>query len=397
MQNVIFILAAAALAVPALVLRTAGIHISVPIDTAIYGLAIVSAAFLLAWAAEASEVDIPQSLAVAFVALVAVLPEYAVDMTFAWKAGQDPAFAPLAIANMTGGNRLIIGAAWPFVFALFWLRTRSRILLLEHGHAIEVGALALATLYAFVLPLKGEITLWDSALLGALFVVYVIIIGRAPTEEPELIGPARAIGTLPGARRRTIVVVLFLYAATAIIVSAERFAEGLVHTGIELGLDEFLLVQWLAPLASEAPEFLFAGIMAYRGRASMALGALLSSTLNQWTLLVGGLAIAYALSSGGVHGLPLDARQTEEVLLTAAQSLFAVALVSSLSFTWREAVTLGGLFLVSFLIPNRELRLGMAALYVVLSVIVLASQRGNVRMLFRAARESILHPGGAGQ
>lgn len=394
MQNVLFILAAAGLAVPALVLRLAGIHISIPIDTAIYGMAIISSAFLLAWAAEAAEVDISQGLAVAFVALVAVLPEYAVDMTFAWKAGQDPSFAPFAIANMTGGNRLIIGAAWPFVFGLYWFRTRNRVLQLEHGHAIEVIALAIATLYAFTLPLKGELTLLDTALLGALFVVYVIIIGRAPTEEPELIGPARAIGTLPNARRRTIVVGLFLYAGTAILVSAELFAEGLVHSGVELGIDEFLLVQWLAPLASEAPEFLFAGIMAYRGRASMALGALLSSTLNQWTLLVGGLAIAYSVSSGAINGLPMDARQVEEVLLTAAQSLFAVAMISSLSFTWREAVLLGGLFLVSFLIPNREFRLAMAVLYVVLAVILLASQRGNLRTLLRAARETILHPGG---
>ena len=241
-QNVLFILAAAALAVPALVLRLGGIHINIPMDTAIYGLAIVSAAFLLAWAAEASEVDIPQSLAVAFVALVAVLPEYAVDMTFAWKAGQDPHFAPFAIANMTGGNRLIIGAAWPFVFGLYWLRTRRRVLQLERGHAVEVVALAVATLYAFILPLKGELSLVDTAILGALFIVYVIIIGRAPTEEPELIGPARAIGTQPRGRRRTIVIGLFLYAATAILVSAEQFADGLVHTGVQLGLDEFLLV-----------------------------------------------------------------------------------------------------------------------------------------------------------
>ncbi len=178
----------------------------------------------------------------AFVALVAVLPEYAVDMTFAWKAGQDPHFAPFAIANMTGGNRLIIGAAWPFVFGLYWLRTRRRVLQLERGHAVEVVALAVATLYAFILPLKGELSLVDTAILGALFIVYVIIIGRAPTEEPELIGPARAIGTQPSGRRRTIVIGLFLYAATAILVSAEQFADGLVHTGVQLGLDEFLLV-----------------------------------------------------------------------------------------------------------------------------------------------------------
>ena len=64
---------------------------------------------------------------------------------------------------------------------------------------------------------------------------------------------------------------MFAYAALAILASAEPFAEGLVHSGTQLGLDEFLLVQWIAPLASESPEFLVAGILAYRGRASVGI------------------------------------------------------------------------------------------------------------------------------
>src|SRR5205807_1404293 len=130
-----------ALSVPGIVLRLSSADLGTVVNTLLFGLAIIAAAFLLSWAAEAAEVDISQGLAVAFVALIAVLPEYAVDMTFAWKAGHDPTFTHYAVANMTGGNRLLIGAAWPLVFFLFWLRIRKNVLTLEHGHAVEVLAL----------------------------------------------------------------------------------------------------------------------------------------------------------------------------------------------------------------------------------------------------------------
>ncbi|HRC62720.1 MAG: hypothetical protein K1X87_08605 [Dehalococcoidia bacterium] len=383
------ILGVAALSLPAIFLRVTGTHTGTVTDTAIFGLAIVAAAFILAWAAEAAEVDISQALAVAFVALIAVLPEYAVDMTFAWKAGQDPSFAPYAVANMTGGNRLLIGAAWPMVFFLFWRRARVPVMALEHGHAIEIATLAVATLYSFTIPLKGEIALYDTAILGALFVGYVYVIARAPTEEPELIGPARTIGMLPTYQRRGSIVLLLLYAAGAIFASAEPFADGLVHTGVQLGIDEFLLVQWLAPLASEAPEFLFAGILANRGRAGVSMGALLSSKVNQWTLLIGGLPLAYAISSGGAHGLPLDTRQVEEVLITAAQSAFAVAILASLTITKWEAILLFGLFAIQFAIPVEQIRMVIAAIYIVLAVAILLRQRSEVARLLRLSRRTI--------
>ena len=67
-----------------------------------------------------------QGLALTVLALIAVLPEYAVDFTFAWKAGEDPdKFAPLALANMTGGNRLLIGIGWSMVVLLAAWRMTS--------------------------------------------------------------------------------------------------------------------------------------------------------------------------------------------------------------------------------------------------------------------------------
>ena len=76
----------------------------------IFGISIFAAATILAWAAEVAQMDISQALAVTILALVAVLPEYAVDIVFTWKAGLgDGPSHHYAIANMTGANRLLVG------------------------------------------------------------------------------------------------------------------------------------------------------------------------------------------------------------------------------------------------------------------------------------------------
>jgi len=371
------------------ILPWAGLSFGIVADTSIFGMAIVASAFLLAWSAEAAEMDITQGLAVAFVALIAVLPEYAVDMSFAWQAGQDPAFAQYAVANMTGGNRLLIGAAWPMLVFILWVRTGARTLVLERTYSIEVVSLAVVALYALHIPFKGSIELYDAVVLTLAFVVYMWLVARVPSEEPELVGPARLIGSLPRRQRRITLALLFSYSAAAILASAHPFAEGLVHTGTELGFDEFLLVQWVAPLASESPEFLIAGILAWRGRAGVGMGALLSSKVNQWTLLIGGLPVVYAISSGDLGGLHLDDRQTEEVLLTAAQTMFAVAVLLSLSLGLKEALALFFLFSLTFVFESTEVRLALSGLYLVLAVGMLIHERTEIPRVIRSFRNTL--------
>src|SRR3972149_5747205 len=105
---------------------TGGPHPDLPplVESLIFGLGIFSAATLLIWASEVAETEISAGLALVALALIAVLPEYAVDLYFAWTAPDNPANAHLAIANMTGGNRLLVGLAWPTLFLLFFSRTR---------------------------------------------------------------------------------------------------------------------------------------------------------------------------------------------------------------------------------------------------------------------------------
>ena len=147
-----------------------------------------------------------------------------------------------------------------------------------------------------------------------------------------------------------------MFAGAVILLCAERFAEALVLSGESLGVSEFLLVQWVAPLASEAPELLVAGLYAWRLNTSAGLGTLVSSKVNQWTLLVGTLPIVFAVAAGGFHGLPLDTVQREELFLTAAQSFFAVAVISSLTMSLREAIFVAALFWGQFILGGRRAR-----------------------------------------
>jgi cation:H+ antiporter len=332
-----------------MLVRFAGLSVPVELATLFYGLAIVGASFAMAWGAEAAEHDIPRALALTVVALLAVFPEYAVDFIFALKAGQNPEFAPYAAANMTGSNRLLLGLGWPTVSVLAWLVRGQRSLVLTRDAVLPLFFLAVATIYSFILPVKANIGLIDSLILFALFGAYAFLAAREDTEEPDLVGPAAAIGALPTGQRRAAIVGLFAYAGATIGASAEPFADGLVRTGHSLGIDEFLLVQWVAPLASEAPEFLVAALLALRGKANAALGLLLSAKVNQWTLLVASLPLAYSLGAGRPDALPLDSRQVAEVWLTAAQSVFGVAVLASLSLELGESALLAGLFVAQFI------------------------------------------------
>ncbi len=408
--------AVALITVPAFLIRFAGVHASYPVEALLFGLAIVGAAFAISWAAETAQLDISAGLAIAILALIAVLPEYAVDFVFTAQGGNsyqlDPTCPPLgnaetspcdlALANMTGANRLLIGLGWSMVVFLGWYRIR-RTRSLEPGerwqgirltrdHSIELGFLWIATLYSLTLPLKASITLIDMLVLVGLFAAYTWRVSRAPAEEPHLVGPARYLGTFPNVPRRASVIALFAASGIVIWLFAEPFAHSLVETGSDLGISEFLLVQWLAPLASESPELIVAGLFAWRLNTNSGLGTLVSSKVNQWTLLVGTLPLVFAISSASTHGLPISAVQREELFLTAAQSFFAVAVMSNLTLSIREAFLLFSLFWAQFIVGaivpqslHAAERIGVGFLYLLLGLWFVFQDRRRIPQLVRDA------------
>lgn len=351
-QSYPFVLAIAA-TIPGILLRFMHPEISPLLMASLTGLAILGASFMLMWACDVAQMDIPQTLALAVVALIAVLPEYAVDMYFTWMAGQHPEsdYAHYAIANMTGANRLLIGIGWSLI-ALLYIFRFGKSVFLEEERRSELLFLAMATAYALFISLKGSLVWYDGLVLVSIYLWYIRIASKRPCTECEVEGPAEVLANLPQSTRRLSTLALFFFAAGVILCDAELFSESLVASGAILGINEFLLVQWLAPIASEAPEFIVAIMFALRGHASLALGSLISSKLNQWTLLVGMIPWVYALSSGSINPpMPLDAHQMHEILLTAAQSLFAVVLLTRMQLGLKGALTLLILFVAQFAAP----------------------------------------------
>jgi cation:H+ antiporter len=377
----------AAFIAPAAVVRIAGLQLDPVAALLTYGAAVVAASFLLAWAAEAAQIDVSGGLAIAVLALVAVLPEYAVDLYYAYVSGHNPDYTQYAAANMTGSNRLLMGLGWPVVVLVSIIVARkagprgsapkSAAVALEPANRVELGFLLVAGVLAFVMPATGQIHLALGLVLLAWFGFYLYKIGHGDVEEPELIGTAAALGELPDRVRRIAVVGLFLASGAVIVLCAKPFADNLVAAGTELGIDRFLLVQWLAPLASEAPEFIIAVIFATRGKGTAAIATLISSKVNQWTLLIGSLPVAHILGGGG-PSLVLDSRQVEEVLLTATQTLMCVALILGLRFHRASACALLALFVVQFPIVSTPGRLVLCGVYTAVAIVGLIVNRRHL-------------------
>src|SRR5499426_298605 len=349
------------------------------------GMAIVGAAFLLGWGAELSELDIPRSLALITLALISVLPEYAIGLHYAWAEGLAKSNEGLAIANMTGANRILIGVGWALIAIVYYFKHHRKEIELDHSQGLEISLLLLATVYSLVIPLKGTLSWVDMIILFAMFFYYAGRAARSEKHDEELEGIAAEIDrTLGNNARRLAVLLMFAFAGVVIWYSAEPFAEGLKETGKAYGLNEFLLVQWLAPLASESPEAMIALVFALKGKGSVGIGALISSKVNQWTLLVGALPLAYGLAAGGMAPMILNSLQKEELLLTSAQSLFAAVIISDFRLSLWEAMLLLILFTAQLLMPQENIRYIFCGLYLVAAVVMLARSKMRRQMLWNA-------------
>lgn len=395
------VLLCVAIAAPAVVMRVTGTHLAPVADLLIFGASVVAAAFLLAWAAEAAQKDISGALAIALLALIAVLPEYAVDLYYAFRAGSDAEYTHFAAANMTGSNRLLLGFGWPLVVIVAFLVARRRtrgtasrpqFLVLPEGSRLDIGFLAILAVVAFAIPLLGSIPLWLGIALIVVFGLYLWRAGHAHDDgDEEFVGAAALIADMDTRPRRITVIALFVVSAAIILSSAEPFAEALVASGSALGIDSYFLVQWLAPLASEAPEFIIAVMFALRGMGAAAIGTLIASKVNQWSLLVGSLPVAYWFG-GGPGALPMDGRQVEEFVLTATQTLLGVAIIIALRFHWWSALGVAALFGLQFVITDTAGRYVLSAIQAVIALGFLIAHRRDILPTLAAPFRRSAHP-----
>ena len=330
-----------ALGLPGAWLALSQVAVSPVIAVAVYGAGILAGAFLFSWAAEVAELDISASLAIAILALLTVLPEYAIEAVLAWDAGASFNTQTRELtdetrrvaANVTGANRLLIGVGWPLVILVSWLVHR-RALDVRGQVGPELAFLTIAVILTIVVFFMQGVHFLLAAALLAVYVVYLWIGSTRPAEQPTLEGIAARLGSLPPVWRRGSVVVMFLYAAAVILVCADPFVEELVRTGQALGIDEFILIQWIAPLASETPEMVVAALLASRANPGAGLTVLIASEVNKFTLLVGSMVGIFSLSAGELLNFPLDSRQAAEFLLTAAYALFGLMLIARGTVGW---------------------------------------------------------------
>jgi cation:H+ antiporter len=149
--------------------------------------------------------------------------------------------------------------------------------------------------------------------------------------------------------RNLLILLLFAGGGGLIYYSAEPFLASLLAVSAILGVPSFVFVQWVAPFVSEFPEKVSAFYWARTiDRAPMALMNMISSNINQWTLLPAMLAIVFSVSAGHPSAIRFDSQQELELLMTIGQSLIGLMFLMNMELAWWEAATLFSLWFLQF-------------------------------------------------
>ena len=356
-----------------------------PVQLAMVGLGVglIGAAFMLAWAADAGETVFSGGLVLAVVALVTVLPEFVIEIRFAFIQA-----AELVTANLTGATRLLLtgAATLPLIVVLLASRrgqTAATPLRLSTNRRLELGILLITSIFAVQIAIRGNLSVVDGILLLALYVLYARRVQGTPDEEPAVVGVAAGLLSLAPRYRRPAITALIVVAGTVVILIANPFADALLHTGASLGIDPYLLIQTVVPAATEAPEFVVVAVLVVNHRPAQGLALFLASSVSQWTLGLGALPLAYMAGGGGLV-MPLAPREQLELGFTIAVTLFVVAALATLRPERADALLMGVVFLAQLLYPATLVRIAAGFVLLVFAVDLLCARRRAVRPLLRA-------------
>ena len=320
--------------------------------------AVVISAFLIAWGAECAQFWVSRGLALAILAWLQAMPEFAVEAVIAW-SGQ----VHFMTANFTGSLRLLVGLGWPLIFAVAawgtWGRERRllRRIHLDAENCVEVLVLGLPIAYFGIVYAKGSLGLVDAAVLGLIYVLYLRILAKLPPRDAEhvedLEAIPRSVMRLPRRAQIATIVAMFVGGGLILYFSAHPFLTSMLQFAVYFGFSQYLFIQWVAPFLSEFPEMLSTFNWArQKNKAPMGLINMVSANINQWTMLAAMIPIVYSVSQGHVMVVPFDPAQRKEILLTVSQSLLGMLLLSNMSFHIVEACGIFLLWLSQFLVPG---------------------------------------------
>jgi cation:H+ antiporter len=342
----------------ALLLFAVPLHQSSPIAALWTTPAILVASLLITWGAESAQFFVAQGFALAILAWMQTLPEFAVEAVLAWKAQTE-----LLLANLTGALRLLTGLAWPMIYAtagfVHHRRTGNhlRSIDLHPNHSVEVIGLTLPLLYVTFIWWKASLTIYDAIVLVLLYAAYLALLIKLPPEKDEgiedLEAVPRAIALARPFTRNAAILGCFLGGGVIIYFTAEPFLGSLVSLATAIGIPSFLVIQWLAPIISEFPELLSTFYFARQEtKAPVGLVNIASSNINQWTLLVAMLPVVLSFGRGEITALQFDQEQSVELALTLSQSILALMFLFNMRFAWWEALAMFVLFAAQFALPE---------------------------------------------
>ncbi len=232
-------------------------------------------------------------------------------------------------------------------------------------------------LYFLVILWRQRIGWVDAVVLIALYVLYLWILTRNPPKAAESLADAPAVSRWAyrqrGWRRQAAIGGLFAVGGLLLYVTAHPFLTSMIALAGLIGISQFFLVQWVAPFLSEFPEFVSTFTWARRvTQAPMALMNIVSSNINQWTILAAMIPLVYGYSHLQHHGtwadFPFDPGQRIEIVLTLLQTALGVMLLANMEFDWLDATALFVLWVVQFSVPH--LRAEIAVAYGVWMVIL---------------------------
>jgi len=362
------------------------------------GLAVVAASLLLTWAIESLQYTISQTFALAILALIQNAPEFSFEAVLAWDQNID-----LAMVGITGAVRLLLGLGWPLVIFTFYFCSKKRLgstrteIRLDKRQSTEVFFLLIATLYGFVIIVRQTVDVFDSIILISIYGSYLFVAMKTSSENQEkdepVHGLARKILSLKKSQKFAMIILFLSFGLLVIFSSAEPFVNSLLEIALLIGVSQFVFFQWLAPFLSEFPDKLSAFYWASSARfAPMAVGNLVSSNVNQLSLLVAMIPIVYAMSLGHLEPIHLTNLQTQELFLTLAQAIFGIVALWDLRLHVKDGVILFGLFMIQFLIPPLRNEVAIAFLLAALLELIYIRKELKIFGEFRKVIHSIRTP-----
>jgi cation:H+ antiporter len=378
------IAAASACAVIGLLSTAAGGALPAPVATACLGAGLVGGSFLLAWGADAAEVDLSGSVVLAGVVLLTVLPELVIEVHFAYSQQ-----TTLVSANLTGASRLLLTGATAMPVLAGWLLARRGeqpdTLTLGPARRLDLAVLFMAALYGCLIAVLGRLSLLDGLVLLSLYLFYVRRVRGTADEPPAVMGVGAGVASLPPEQRRRLIAAILTLAAITVAVVADPFTIALRETGRSIGVSPYLIVQSIVPAATETPEYVIAFVFAINHRPAHGVAVLLAAAVSQWTLALGTLPFAY-LAGGGTTSLPLTGRAQVELALTVATTFMAVAALSTLKPARIDAWIVLTLFGVQFAFPVDAVRIAVTVVMAMFALDIFIANHRAVRPLFAALR-----------